>query len=43
MRYLRELDAQVVLTTTDAGLVAAAAGEDAVLYRVRNGTLARTN
>jgi DNA replication and repair protein RecF len=41
MEYLRSLDAQVILTTTDAGLVRAAAGEDAMLYRVRAGELMR--
>lgn len=42
MDYLRALDAQVVLTTTDPSLVAGAAGEDAVVYRVSAGTLARS-
>lgn len=41
MDYLRELEAQVVLTTTDLALVTRAAGSDAVVYRVADGTLAR--
>jgi DNA replication and repair protein RecF len=39
MSYLRALDAQVILTTTDLGLVRAAAGDEAVAYRVRTGSL----
>jgi len=41
MEYLRSLDAQVVLTTTDAALVQGAAGDDAVAYRVSAGQLSR--
>lgn len=41
MGYLRALDAQVLLSTTDAALVREAVGDDAVTYRVRSGTLAR--
>ena len=39
MAYLRELEAQVLLTTTDFGLVRAAAGEDAKLFHVEQGSL----
>ena len=41
MEYLRGLDAQVILTTTDVGLVASAVGDDAVNYRVQSGELRR--
>lgn len=37
MEYLRELDGQVILSTTDPSLVAAAAGPDARYYRVHEG------
>jgi DNA replication and repair protein RecF len=43
MQYLRGLDAQVVLTTTDPGLVSGAVGDDAVTYRVQAGTLVRAS
>lgn len=39
MRYLRSLETQVVLTTTDVNLVKAAAGDDAVIYDVVNGAI----
>jgi len=39
MRYLRSLDAQVLLTTTDLGLVRDGVGDDAVVYRVADGLL----
>lgn len=39
MQYLRSLETQVVLTTTDVNLVKAAAGDDAVIYDVANGAL----
>jgi DNA replication and repair protein RecF len=42
MDYLRSLDAQVLLTTTDAALVRGAAGDDAVSYAVRSGAITRT-
>jgi len=41
MDYLRALEAQVVLTTTDAALVRHAVGDDAVRYTVANGRLQR--
>lgn len=41
MQYLKSLHAQVVMTTTDDGLVAAALEEDAVRYEVRAGQVAR--
>jgi DNA replication and repair protein RecF len=41
MSYLRGLDAQVLLTTTDPALVASAAGDDAVVYDVAQGRLTR--
>lgn len=41
MAYLRSLDTQVILTTTDLGLVQDAAGEEAVVYDVRAGSLLR--
>lgn len=43
MQYLGALDTQVVLTTTDRGLVSVAAGEDAVTYDVRAGALQLTS
>ena len=42
MEYLKSLAAQVVLTTTDAKLVATAAGPDALFYAVRAGCLQET-
>lgn len=41
MGYLAESGAQVFLTTTDAGLVQRAVGEDTVWYRVRGGQVTR--
>lgn len=41
MQYLRQLPAQVLLSTTDPELVMSAVGEEAVVYRVRAGTLER--
>jgi DNA replication and repair protein RecF len=41
MSYLRGLDSQVILTTTDLGLVSAGIGGEAVIYRVKSGTLER--
>ncbi len=41
MRYLRALNSQVILSTTDPALVATAGGEDTVTYRVSQGTLSR--
>jgi len=43
MGYLRELDAQVILSTTDSAVVAAAAGPEAVTYRVQMGGLERVS
>ena len=37
MEYLASLDGQVLLSTTDASLVAAAAGPEARFFRVRDG------
>lgn len=39
MSYLGSLDAQVILTTTDLGLVRDAAGDEAVVYRVKAGAI----
>ncbi len=41
MSYLAELEAQVILTTTDAELVRRATGDDAVRYRVEAGRVTR--
>ncbi len=41
MSYLRGLETQVLLTTTDPALVASAAGDDAVVYDVAQGVVAR--
>lgn len=41
MKYLRSLETQVILSTTDLALVRDAAGEDAVVYRVASGKLDR--
>ncbi len=39
MAYLRKLDAQVLLTTTDFGLVREATGDDVVVMQVRSGAV----
>jgi DNA replication and repair protein RecF len=41
LEYLGRLPGQAFLTTTDARLLAAAAGPDTVFYRVRRGVLSR--
>jgi DNA replication and repair protein RecF len=41
MSYLRGLESQVLLTTTDPALVASAAGDDAVVYEVSQGRVTR--
>ncbi len=43
MAYLRSLDAQVVLSTTDPELVSTAAGEDAVRYTVSTGRVEKAS
>jgi DNA replication and repair protein RecF len=39
MEYLRALEGQVVLTTTDARLVSAAAGQRALFHQVSGGVI----
>lgn len=43
MQYLRSIETQALLTTTDLALVRDAAGEDAVVYRVAEGGLTETS